>query len=144
MARLVRWLLVLPASVAAWYLALVVGIGLHLALDSLCPPEQTVSGLCIAPWHAPASQTLMAFGAGLAALLVMLTCTFLAPTHRRQVAIATFIVGALVASIMGLSASALGPMVAAILVGAVTLTVILRRLPSLALPNNSLERTREG
>jgi hypothetical protein len=144
LARFVRWLLIVPAAVATWYAALVLGMSLHLGLDALCPADQVVSGRCVAPWYQAASAVVSCIGAGLAALLILLSCTLLAPTHRRLVAIATFIAGAVVASFMGFSAGAFGPMVTAIVTGAVVLWVLLRQLTPLALPNISLERTRGG
>src|SRR5262249_5348122 len=97
-------------------------------------------GHCFAPWL---FDGLVAFGAALAAALIMVTSVMLAPTHKRQVSIAAFALGALAAIVMGLSADAYLAMVAAILAGAVILVVLLRRLPPVSLPNTSLERTRE-
>jgi hypothetical protein len=143
MLRIVRWLLILPAAIAAWYLALIIGLVLHSGLDALCPPDQVISGICEAPWYVYAEDALIAFGAALAAVLVMVACTLLAPSHRRQTAIAAFVLGAMAAIMMGASTEAYGAMAAAIGAGALLL-VILLRLPSFSRPNKSLERTREG
>jgi hypothetical protein len=137
MMRFVRWLLIIPTAVAAWYAALVSGISLHRGVDALCPADQVVSGLCVAPWYEAASATVICMGAGLAAVLILLACTLLAPSHRRRVAIATFIVGAVVAIVMGISANAFGPLVTAIVAGGVILRILLWRLAPLTLPNNS-------
>src|SRR5262249_47621839 len=111
MGRFIRWLLILPATVVAWYVAYTVGIGLLLGVSALCRPEQVNSGMCGAPWFPVATQILIAFGAGLAALLIMLVCAALAPTHKRYVAMATFAGGAIAAVIMGFGAHAFAPMV---------------------------------
>jgi hypothetical protein len=143
MSQSIRWILILPAAIAAWYVALFIGIGLYQGIEALCPASQVVSGHCFAPWFRPVSDGLIAFGAALAAVLVMLACTLLAPTHRRQVAIATFAVGTVVAVFMGVGASAYAAMVSAVVAGAVVLATLLRRVAPFSLPNKSLERTRE-
>jgi hypothetical protein len=142
MSRIIRWLLVLPAALAAWYAALFLGIALYEGVEALCPFGQVVSGRCIAPWFVDASDAFIASGAALAAALVMIACTFVAPTHRRHVAIATFAVGTVVAIMMGWTTFAAAT-IAAIIAGAVVLVILLLRLAPLSLPNISLERTRE-
>jgi hypothetical protein len=125
---LLRWLSILPASFAAWYLALAAGIALHGTLLRFCPPDQLVSGWCAAPWYRFASQAVVCIGAGLAAALILVTSTWLAPAHKRLVAIAAYLVGAAVACTMGFAATAYAAMACALLVGAGTLALILRRL----------------
>ena len=128
MPRSIRWILILPAAIAAWYVALFIGLGLYKALEAFCPASQVESGHCFAPWFRPVSDGLIAFGAALAAVLVMIVCTLLAPTHRRHVAIATFAVGAVIAVFMGLAANAYAAMVSAVVAGAVVLAILLRRV----------------
>jgi hypothetical protein len=128
MKTLIRWLLIVPASVAAWYLALVVGIMLLAAVSGLCPPDQLVSGACTAPWYQTASLAVLCFGAGLAATLILIVSTLLAPTHKRQAAVATYIIGAAVACMMGIAATEYAAMASAIVVGAAILALLLRRL----------------
>ncbi len=133
--RIFRWLLIVPIAVAAWYVAVALGISLHMGLDALCPPDQIVSGLCTARWYPAASAAVVCTGAGLAAALILVACTWLAPSHRRRVAIATFVAGAVVATFMGLSANAYGPLATAIVAGAIVLRILLWRLAPLAVPN---------
>ena len=126
--RLARWLLIVPTAVIAWYAAILLGISLDLGLEALCPADQTISGLCVAPWYKTAFAAVTCVGAGFAAVLVLLACTWLAPSHRRLVATATFSVGAVVAIFMGVSANAMGPLITALLAGAVVLWILVRRL----------------
>jgi MFS family permease len=142
MPHALRWILILPAAVAAWYAALLLGIALYQGVEALCPPDQVESGHCFAPWFLTVSNALIAFGAALAAVLVMIACTLLAPAHKRQVAMATFALGTLAAVAMGWN-HAIAPMIAAIMAGAIVLAILLRRYAPLSLPNKSLERTRE-
>jgi hypothetical protein len=142
MSRLIRWILVLPAAVAAWYAALFISIALYKGVEALCPFGKVESGRCFAPWFLDASEVFIASGAALAAALVMIACTLLAPTHRRQVAIATFIVGTIAAIMMGWETFA-GATITAIISGAIVLVILLWRLAPLSLPNTSQERRPE-
>ena len=130
MLQIIRWLLVLPAAGIAWFAALFVGVGLYEGVKSLCPADQMISGECFAPWFDSAFYAIVAFGAALAAILIMIGCTWVAPAYKRQVAIATFVVGTIVAATMGIPAGdsiILIPMGTAIVTGAVVLAVLLRR-----------------
>lgn len=135
--RLIRWLLIIPAAVVAWYAAFILALVLHAGVDILCPADQVISALCVAPWYEVASNAVVCVGAGLAALLIMLVSTSLAPAYKRQVAVATFVAGAAVAALMGWNAGAFGPMLAAIITGALTLWVLTRRLSAPGAPRMS-------
>ena len=126
--RLLRWLLIIPAAVVAWYAAIILALVMHAGLDILCPAEQMISSLCVAPWYEAASNAVVCVGAGLAALLIMLACTSLAPAYKKQVAVATFVAGAAVAALMGWNVGAFAPMLAAMVTGALALWVLTRRL----------------
>src|SRR5919197_1567545 len=95
-----RWLALLPASVAGWFLALFIGLIVHSAVESLCPRAQMESGMCVAPWFPHASAAVSAFGAGLAAVLVMTFAVLAAPAHRIVVARTAFVAGFFVAVYM--------------------------------------------
>jgi len=140
----IRWLLVLPVAIAAWFVSLFIGIVMFVGVEALCRSEVS-GGPCAAPWSANLQYAVVAFGAGLAATLIMVSCTWLAPTHKRQTAIATFVVGTIVAIYLGNVASDSHiPMVAAIVAGTIVLAILLRRNPPVSPPNKSLERTRAG
>jgi hypothetical protein len=55
--RWVRWLLLIPGAWLAWSVALVSGIAVHSALESLCPPERVISGMCTATWFRYAEKS---------------------------------------------------------------------------------------
>jgi hypothetical protein len=120
-------MLLLPAAVLAWYVALLAGLALHGFLDRLCPADQLVSGYCIAPWFRVAEQAAVCFGAGLAAVLILVACTVLAPAHRRQVSIAVYVLGAVVACRMGFAVQQFAALAAALIAGAAMLALLLRR-----------------
>jgi hypothetical protein len=85
------------------------------------------SGQCFAPWFLIASKVLIALGAALAATLVMVTCTWIAPAYKRQVAIATFVVGTAIAIFLAWNRE-FAAMASAIIAGAIALAILLRRL----------------
>lgn len=95
-----RWLCVAPAAIAGWLLALVIALAVLGLVDSLCPPEEMVSGMCGAPWYPLASRAVVCFGAGLSALLVVGLAAWVAPSHRRVVAWASFGLGAAIAIVL--------------------------------------------
>jgi hypothetical protein len=121
-----RWLLVIPGAWAAWYVALLTGIAVHSALEMLCPPEDIVSGMCTAQWFRYAERVAFCAGAGLAAALVLLTSTLIAPTHRARVAAIILAVGCVAALAMGILANAYAELVSAVAVGALTTAWLLR------------------
>jgi hypothetical protein len=126
MLRALRWVLIIPAAIAAWLAAFYIGIGLYEIVESLCPAKYNLYGHCDAPWFPTAAKALIAFGAALAAILIMITCTLLAPSHKRQVAIATFCVGTLAAIAMGWNIE-VAPTVSAIVAGGAMLVILLLR-----------------
>jgi hypothetical protein len=135
MYQMIRWVLILPAAIAAWFVAYLIGVALTVIIGLSLHSPTGVEQLVV--------LALAALGAALAAALVMITCVLLAPTHKRQVAIATFVVGTMVAIYMGLGIQFYEGMAAAIIAGGIVLALLLRRLPPLSLPNTSLERPRE-
>jgi hypothetical protein len=130
MLRIVRWVLLIPAAVAAWFVGLFLGIALLGVLARMCPENQMVSRMCTAPWYDGASTAAIAFGAAMAAVFIMIACTAIAPTHKRVAAVCTFACGVLVAAAMGVSSGEYVALVAAVVAGAVALWILLRRIPA--------------
>jgi hypothetical protein len=86
MVTILRWLTVPLAGVAVWYTTLLLGFGAVSVLDSFCPPELVVSGMCTAPWHEPAVEALVLVFTALVAAGVVLVPAVMAPAHRYRVA----------------------------------------------------------
>jgi hypothetical protein len=125
--RALRWFLVVPAAVAGWLLALLVGLLLHGLADRLCPAQMMVSGGCIAPWHAPVVEAIVCVCAGLAAVLVILLPVLVAPGRRPVVAWVAF-VGGMVFALYGLMQTAAWLAFAcAAASGTATLAVVIRK-----------------
>lgn len=125
---LLRWLLVVPAMLAGWYLALITGLLLHALAESFCPPMKVVSGVCTAAWFRSVEEILILLTAALAATLVVLLPTLACPGRKRAVAGITFVVGAVTAIAIGYGASSLWiPVATALFTGLLTLRRVRRR-----------------
>lgn len=98
--EILRWLAVLPAAVAAWWVAVTVTILGHVLVTAACPERYEVSGACVAPWMPTLTRVSTFVGASLAAVLVVLAASYTAPAHRRHVAQAAYVVGLAVALYM--------------------------------------------
>lgn len=122
-----RWLAVLPAAYAGWVVALVLGMCLHSFAEMFCSPNEVDSGMCVASWFPYAVKIIFCFCSALAASLVVIFATVVAPSHRSFVARVTFIIGAIVAVYMGTQTSAYFELAAALLAGFVVTWWLNRR-----------------
>jgi hypothetical protein len=129
----IRWILVIPSALAAWYVAfifslLVVAIVVGPCIDSDYPQPR----FCEAPWvqFALAHSVPIRFGIGLSAVLVVIASAAVAPYHRVAVAWAALGVGAIFASVMGYRADAVAEAAVAVasgLLAAVCVSLFARR-----------------
>ena len=116
----VRWLLVIAAPLLGWYLALMAGVLLLSFVESLCPPEKMVSGICTASWFPFAEKAVFCSGSALAASLVVIGAFVPAPAWRREIAWSVFGLGSIVAVDMAWEGAAWAELVFALLAGALT------------------------
>lgn len=128
-----RWFLALLSAPFGFYLALYVGIFADGFAASFCPPERVVSGLCTTTWYRWAGDAVVILGAALAAVLVVLLPTLLAPTKRLEVAVTFYSLGAGAAFLMvsgsrNVDLESLLPVFAALIAGAVSVLLIRRFL----------------
>ena len=107
------------AAWLAWGVAVFAAFELDALATYLCPKNQMVSGMCTAPWSGVATTSIFCFGAAMAAGLVVLLCTLVAPGNREQVARFVYVAGAVVAVVMAVQAHAILPLVCALIAGAV-------------------------
>lgn len=124
MIRVMRWILVVPASVSGFVLSVYAGSVVVTMLDyychgyrvplPLCPPRQAVVGL------------LVLFPA-LAAVLVVWFAYLAAPSHKRTVATVAYLVGALCACAIGLLTGLHAALLAALISGAIILLIVCTR-----------------
>jgi hypothetical protein len=133
--NLLRWILVIPAAISAWFGVLLLGLIAMGVLDMFCPPELVVSGSCTAAWHESAMDALIVMFAGMSAVAVVIAPAIVAPMKRNQVATLAFVIGVLVATGMTLEDPSMmrEPYVAAITGGLAALLLVRRHLPRPAL-----------
>jgi len=96
-----RWLLFIPASVAGFYLVLIVMMVAQTYVESLCPEQYVFVGdieYCIYPsW---VNTLLTAVGGALTAFLVVFMGSIIAPGYKRLMPYLLFVGGAIIASYM--------------------------------------------
>jgi hypothetical protein len=124
-----RWLLVIPAAVAAWYAVFIVALFTHQYIEqNVCPEADLASGACQNAAIQRALVLVIYVSVSVSALAVELAAAAMAPSHKAAVVWVMFIAGSLVAASLlestgmrgeGASAMATG------LVGAVALSVYL-------------------
>ena len=131
MNKTLRWLLLPVACVAAWYVALFVGIVLLSVAQAFCPSNEMVSGMCIAPWYRPVETGIFCLSTALSALFVVTTAYFVAPTARVLVAWLAFGTGCIVALYFVLSTSAWPVFASAVAAGLVEVLLLSRCVVSL-------------
>ena len=126
--RTIRWLLVAPFAIAAWYVVFVVGVVTYTAVEEhLCPPDQFVSGACVNDRVMTILQVVVYAFIALSAVAVVIVAVSTAPAHRDIVAWGTFVFGAALAVLVGAEGRAYGEMATAIIAGLVTTVVAVRR-----------------
>ena len=127
-ARL-RWVLAPIGGLVAWHATLFLGLVAVGVLDSMCPPDEMVSGMCQADWYEPAFDALVAVFSGISAVLVVLVPALIAPTHRLRMAWIAYGVGAAFAIFFALGTSLYPPAAAALLGGATAVAIAHRLWP---------------
>lgn len=126
-SSLVRWILIVPSAIVAWYFAFLVGIVLMIVVGWTCgntdvPQPQ----YCTAGWFKALERGVFFFGTGLAAVLVVTASSLIAPSHRTIVAWTAVGIGAAVALVMGVAAEAIPEALAAIVFGCLTAFAVAR------------------
>ncbi|MBI5247082.1 MAG: hypothetical protein HY923_07860 [Elusimicrobia bacterium] len=91
---IVRWIFVLPAAGAGFFLAACIGMFGFEALNGWCPGGELVSGFCTTGWVIQSSTLI---GALVAPAFVVLAGTLMAPSRRVFVAWTLYAAGAALA-----------------------------------------------
>lgn len=128
--RTVRWLLVVPASIAAWYAIFIVGLLIHGLVESAqCPAGEMVSGMCTDAHVQKVLEGLIVVFVGLSGLAVVAAAVATAPSHRAATAWFAFCVGSVVAAYFAAATKMYVSGAAAVLLAFITAFVIARRTP---------------
>lgn len=122
--RVLRWAWVALVGVVVWHLVLILGFAALGVLDDLCPPDQVVSGMCMAEWYDPAVDVLMIVFAGLSAVAVVLVPPLVSPLHRWPTALVMYGLGATFAVVFAAAAPKMwAPAASALIAGAASVLV---------------------
>jgi len=118
-------MLLLPAAYLGYHLALIGGMVVHALAESFCPPEAVVSGLCSAAYFRQVEKVLSIVFPGIAAVLVVLLPSVIAPTRKTAVAAAFLLLGGSVAVYLAAALHEWVALVFALICGGVTALAVL-------------------
>jgi len=124
----IRWILLIPLSVFAWACVFVATLTLHSAIDTFCPPEYLVSGMCTWKWTFLVQNVLIVAGASVSAIVIILVATLTAPSHKARTAVFVYLAGLSTAIWMYLETDALGAFIGASCFGLLATWIAFRRL----------------
>lgn len=131
-----RWLLLAPAALAAWYAVFVLGLFSHSFVESrLCPPEELLSGFCTNATAQVWLEIIVHVFVALSALAVMTTSAIVAPGRKRSIAWLTLALGTAVAAYLGTETHEWALFASAVAGGFAGLAIIAHWSP----PNNALQ-----
>lgn len=99
-------------------------MAVHAFAEAFCPPEAVISGMCTANYMKPIETFLFLVFPGIAAILVVLLPTLVAPSKKVTVAVIFFVLGASIAIYMGTSLREWTILAFALVCGAVTVWFI--------------------
>jgi hypothetical protein len=122
-----RWIMVIPAAVIGWWLAIIIGLLLTNVPGYFCPPELMISELCMASWYGPVMSEIMIFAASLSAVMTLLFAVLIAPGKRDLVAKVVFVAGSIYATYFAFSISAWAEYAGAIIFGLFTLLLLMKK-----------------
>jgi len=124
-----RWLLLLPASAAVFYLAIAATIATHYLVEQhLCPAADFDRGICSNRTLGVVLEVIKHGGAALTVIVVAGVAVIFAPSHKRQALWATLALLLLLAAWFGYAGNAGSLFVAALVGAAMAATAILRFL----------------
>lgn len=124
-----RWILVVPAGIVAWYAVFVLGLLAYALVDShLCPPEDFISGHCTNASTRRVLDVAMHVFVATSALAVIVSTVLVAPSYKKSVAWLSLLVGTLAAAYIAATTHAWTLFAAALAGGWATLPVILHLL----------------
>ena len=145
--KVLRWILMPLACIAAWFVALYVGFYIYSYAMSVCPKAGDF-GVGFDPevprprWWPLVEYSIFCFGAGLSAILVVTAGFFVAPAARAVVAWLVFVGGSVVAIWMASGeGDVFWAMCFSAIVAGLIATLLLSRSRFAKPPNNAAEPT---
>ncbi len=124
--RIFRYILILPASVAIWFLTLIVGMFcLEQAVGWFCEGGDAGGIACFDAGWSLISDLFVSGFSGISAALIILFSAFLAPERKYHTCIVVYGLGMVTALILAISmGNAWGPFFGAMIIGALSLIVM--------------------
>jgi len=127
--RILRWILVWPAAIAAWIAVFFLGVYTHGWIErTFCPPLEFVSGMCANPRMMQALKATEVLFIALSAVAVELAAAITAPEKKLTVTWLTFAAGTVFAVDMAVGVRSPGEGAAAVGAGLLTALLLTRRL----------------
>jgi hypothetical protein len=124
-SSIVRWILVVPSALVAWYFAFLVSVFAYL-LGPCMNTDAPQPRFCEAAWFDAFKRGEILYGVGLSAVLVVAASAVMAPSHRTAVAWTAVGIGTIVASVMGYRAERFAEALVAIACGVLTALFVSR------------------
>ena len=82
--KILRWFMVAPGAILAWYLVFIVGVFTFPMVEkALCPPGDMISGMCGNEKVQGQLDLLIHFFVGMSALAVVSAAATIAPSRKR-------------------------------------------------------------
>ncbi len=100
--NIIRWVLLIPSVVVSWFLISAIGIHVYTTIESLCPSDKFISGICYASWWQIAEQIIPMIFIGLSAIVVVLVSALVAPKSKRTVTLGTYLIGCMFAILIAI------------------------------------------
>ena len=94
---IVRWLLVVPAGVAGWYLVFFLSLFLFSLVDQACPPTPQKNSACMFGPDLTMQEVVIIIGASVSAIPVVLFSALTAPCHKKVICWVAYSAGLIVA-----------------------------------------------
>ncbi len=93
----------IPVAYLGYYLAMISGMAALAIAEAFCPPDLVISGMCTAAYMRGIEKLLFVLFPGLAAVLVVLLPSLVAPSRKLAVALSFFAVGSVAAIFLGVA-----------------------------------------
>jgi hypothetical protein len=115
----IRWILLLPTALVAWYAVVALGMILLSAMNDWCPFGEVVSDMCYGPFIHYATESIILGVAGLSAFVVVFVASKAAPNFKLVVAVGAFACGGAIAAFLAVRLEAWLELTAALAAGSV-------------------------
>ena len=119
--KIVRWVVLIPAAVASFYVMFDLSVSSFFFLDSLlCPPEDVISDTCNNETVSSILNAFIYFSTGLSAVVIVLISTAIAPSHKEYTAWSSFGLGTIAATYLAFQTDAWDQYLAALIGGLIS------------------------